>query len=119
LVGLGRRESLTGEEVNQFHFNIQTNHLVISLATSFSEVTDSNKVRNYVLRGKDVALKHINVFSDYLRKIIHFQYRCLLITKLLIHRKVTYKYALSPNRTLAGLAIRGNVGVINEIGGFI
>lgn len=28
---------------------------------------------------------------------------------------VTYKYALSPNRTLAGLAIRGNGGVINEL----
>lgn len=28
---------------------------------------------------------------------------------------VTYKYALSPNRTLAGLAIRGNGGVINEM----
>ncbi|WHZ57246.1 pirin family protein [Metabacillus hrfriensis] len=28
---------------------------------------------------------------------------------------VTYKYALSPNRTLAALSIRGNGGVINEL----
>ncbi|MDW7618205.1 pirin, partial [Peribacillus simplex] len=27
----------------------------------------------------------------------------------------TYNYALSPNRTLAGLAIRGNGGVIDEL----
>ncbi|MDQ1005129.1 hypothetical protein QFZ28_005707 [Neobacillus niacini] len=24
-------------------------------------------MRNYILRGKDIALKHINVFSEYLR----------------------------------------------------
>lgn len=64
--GLGRREALTGEEVNQLHFNIQTNHLGTSLATAFSQVTDSDKVRDYILRGKDIALKHIKVFSDYL-----------------------------------------------------
>lgn len=64
--GLGRREALTGEEVSQLHFNIQTNHLGSGLATAFSQVADSNKVRDYILRGKDIALKHIKVFSDYL-----------------------------------------------------
>jgi len=66
LEGLGRRKALTGEEVNQLHFNTQTNHLGAALATAFSQVTDSNKVRSYFLRGKDIALKHVNVFSDYL-----------------------------------------------------
>ncbi|MBT2756872.1 DUF3231 family protein [Mesobacillus foraminis] len=63
---LGKREALTGEEVNQLHFNIQTNQLGSGLGTAFSQVTSSNKVRNYFLRGKDIALKHIKVFSDYL-----------------------------------------------------
>lgn len=67
LEGLGRRKALTGEEVNQLHFNIQTNHLGTAMATAFSQVTESQKVRNYILRGKDIALKHINVFSDYLK----------------------------------------------------
>lgn len=66
LEGFGRREALTGEEVNQLHFNIQTNHLGTALAIAFSQVTESNKVHNYVLRGKEIALKHIKVFSDYL-----------------------------------------------------
>ncbi|WP_307311319.1 DUF3231 family protein [Neobacillus driksii] len=50
---------------------MQTNHLGTSLATAFSQVTDSNKVRNYVLRGKDIPLKNINVFNDYLRNNSH------------------------------------------------
>jgi hypothetical protein len=66
LEGLGRREALTGEEVNMLHFNIQTNHLGTCLATAFSQVTESNRVRNYILRGKDIALKQIKVFNDYL-----------------------------------------------------
>ncbi|MGM0904702.1 MAG: DUF3231 family protein [Bacillota bacterium] len=63
---LGKREALTGEELNQLHFNIQTNHLGSGLGTAFSQVTKSKKVRNYFLRGKEIALKHIKVFSDYL-----------------------------------------------------
>lgn len=66
LEGLGRRGALTGTEVTQLHFNIQTNQLGTSLATAFSQVADSNKVRNYLLRGKEIAMKHIKVFSDYL-----------------------------------------------------
>jgi hypothetical protein len=66
LEGLGRREALTGTEVSQLHFNIQTNQLGTSLATAFSQVAESDKVRNYFLRGKAIAMKHIKVFSDYL-----------------------------------------------------
>ncbi|KKK36378.1 hypothetical protein WQ57_19550 [Mesobacillus campisalis] len=64
---LGKREALTGEEVNQLHFNIQTNHLGSALGKAFSQVTTSNKARNYFLRGSDIALKHVKVFSDYLQ----------------------------------------------------
>ena len=66
LEGLGRRGALTGTEVTQLHFNIQTNQLGTSIATAFSQVSESNKVRNYLLRGRDIAMKHIKVFSDYL-----------------------------------------------------
>ncbi len=67
LEGLGRRKALTGEEVNQLHFNIQTNHLGAVLATAFAQITTSNKVQKYIVRGKEIALKHIKVFSDYLK----------------------------------------------------
>jgi len=63
---LGRRDALTGEEISELHFNIQTNQIGRSLATAFTQVVESKKVREYILRGKDIALKHIKVFSDYL-----------------------------------------------------
>lgn len=66
LEGLGRRKPLTGEEASQLHFNILTNQFGSSLATAFSQVAKSNKVREYILRGKHLAFKHIQVFSDYL-----------------------------------------------------
>jgi len=66
LEGLGRREGLTADEVTQLHFNIQTNLLGSSLATAFSQVTESDKVRKYIQRGKEIAIKHVKVFRDHL-----------------------------------------------------
>lgn len=66
LEGLGRREALTGTEITQLHFNIQTNHLGACLATAFGQVAKSDQVRKYFLRGKDIAIKHVKVFADYL-----------------------------------------------------
>lgn len=66
LEGLGRRTSLSGTEVTHLHFNIQTNQLGSSLATAFSQAAQSKKVKNYFLRGKEISLKHIKVFRDYL-----------------------------------------------------
>lgn len=66
LEGLGKRRALLGDEIAQLNFNINTNHIGTSLATAFSQVTKSNKVRDYVLRGKEIAMKHIKIFSDYL-----------------------------------------------------
>ncbi|MGZ0879763.1 DUF3231 family protein [Priestia megaterium] len=66
LEGLGRREAFTGTEVNNLYANIQTNYLGTALATAFSQVAESDKLRKYFLRGKEIALKHIKVFSSYL-----------------------------------------------------
>lgn len=66
LEGLGRRESLTGIEVTNLHTNIQTNQIGTSIAFAFSQVAESNKVNKFILRGKDIALKHIKVFRSYL-----------------------------------------------------
>jgi hypothetical protein len=66
LEGLGRREVLTGSEITNLIANIQTNHLGTSITTAFSQVAKSDKVRKYLLRGKEVSLKHIKVLRDYL-----------------------------------------------------
>ncbi|MCR2820956.1 DUF3231 family protein [Lederbergia panacisoli] len=64
--GLGRRGSLTCSEITNLYSNIQTNFLGTSLAIAFSQVTESEKVRKFFLRGKDIAKKHIKVFGSYL-----------------------------------------------------
>ncbi|WP_449536661.1 DUF3231 family protein [Ferdinandcohnia sp. Marseille-Q9671] len=66
LEGLGRREALTGTEVTNLYANTLTNHLGVSMATAFSQVAKSDKVRKIMLRGKEIALKHIEVFRSYL-----------------------------------------------------
>ncbi|MBS4219012.1 DUF3231 family protein [Bacillus sp. FJAT-49711] len=65
LEGLGKRP-LSGIEIADIYANIQTNHLGTSIAMGFSQVIQSKKVRSYILRGKDISMKHIKVFSDYL-----------------------------------------------------
>jgi hypothetical protein len=66
LEGLGRRESLTGTEINNLFANILTNHLGASMGMAFSQVAKSKKVRKFFLRGKEVSLKHIKALSSYL-----------------------------------------------------
>ncbi|RSD25422.1 DUF3231 family protein [Mesobacillus subterraneus] len=68
LEGLDRRGSLSGTEVTHLHYNIGTNQLGAAISTGFSQVAKSKKVKNYFVRGKDIALKHIAVFRDYLEK---------------------------------------------------
>jgi hypothetical protein len=66
LEGLGRREALTGTEVTNLYANILTNHLGTAITTAFSQVAKSKKVRKFLLRGKEVSLKHIKSLSSYL-----------------------------------------------------
>ncbi|MBT2692535.1 DUF3231 family protein [Bacillus sp. ISL-55] len=68
LEGLGRRAALSGTEVTHLHFNIETNQLGAAISTGFSQTAQNKKARNYFIRGKEIALKHINVFRDYLEK---------------------------------------------------
>ncbi|WP_102347695.1 DUF3231 family protein [Bacillus sp. Marseille-P3661] len=66
LEALGRRESLTGTEITNLHANIETNQFGTCIAIAFSQVAQSDKVRQYLLRGKNIALKHIEVFRSYM-----------------------------------------------------
>lgn len=63
--GLGKRP-ITGLEATTLYANIQTNQLGSSLAVGFSQVAQSKKVKDFFIRGREISLKHIRVFSDYL-----------------------------------------------------
>lgn len=64
---MGDKRPLTGMEITHLYANIQTNKLGEALSIGFSQVAQSNKIRKYFLRGKEISEKHIKVFSGYLR----------------------------------------------------
>jgi hypothetical protein len=64
---MGDKRPLTGMEITHLYANIQTNKLGEALSMGFSQVAQSNKIRKYFLRGKEISEKHIKVFSGYLR----------------------------------------------------
>lgn len=66
LEGLGRRAAFTGTEITNLYGNTLSNYLGTALAIAFSQVAQSDKVRRYFLRGKEISLKQIKVFSSYL-----------------------------------------------------
>ena len=55
---------LTVIEITNLFSNIQTNVIGKAVMTAFSQVADSPEVRNYFIRGKEIANKHINLFID-------------------------------------------------------
>lgn len=62
----GERRPLTAQEIMHFYSNIQTNKLGEALVIGFGQVVISDRVRGYLQRGKEIAKKHISVFSKYL-----------------------------------------------------
>lgn len=68
LVGFfAEKRPLTGMEISSLYANIQTNNLGEAMAIAFGQVAESDKIREYILRGKQISEKHINIFSSLLR----------------------------------------------------
>jgi hypothetical protein len=65
----GERRRLHALEIGNLFFNIQRNALGKSLLLGFSQVSKSNDVRNYLIRGKNIVSKHIEIFSSVLTGI--------------------------------------------------
>jgi len=63
----GEQRPLVGSEIMNLHANIQTNNLGEAISIAFGQVAKSKKVRDYMLRGKEIAKKHIEVFAKYLK----------------------------------------------------
>lgn len=64
----GKRRPLAAIEIMNLFFNQQRNAVGSSLLTGFSQVTQSQKVREYMIRGKDIADKHNEIFGSILRE---------------------------------------------------
>ncbi|WP_079528220.1 DUF3231 family protein [Halobacillus hunanensis] len=65
---VGKRRPLLGIEITNIVTNIKRNAIGKALIIGFSQVASSKEVRKYMERGRDIAQKHVKVFSTLLNK---------------------------------------------------
>lgn len=64
----GERRPLAGTEIVNLYANFQRNALGSATMIGFSQVAKSKEVRKYLVRGKEIAQKHCEVFGSTLRE---------------------------------------------------
>lgn len=64
---LGKNRPLNVLEIMQISANVSTNAMGRALMIGFSQVAQSPDVREFLVRGQDIAKKHIKVFSTLLQ----------------------------------------------------
>lgn len=64
----GEQRPLTALEITHFYSNIQTNFFGKALLTGFSQVVELEELREYLNRGKQMAQKHVDIFSNHLKQ---------------------------------------------------
>jgi hypothetical protein len=64
----GKSRPLNVVEISNIYFNLIQNQLGRTLLTGFSQVAKSEKVRAYLVRGREIADKHVEIFGSMLSK---------------------------------------------------
>lgn len=64
----GEKRPLTTIEITHLFMNVQTNAIGKALMMGFAQVAKNQEVERYFLRGKQIAQKHMDLFSDILKK---------------------------------------------------
>ncbi|WP_170885672.1 DUF3231 family protein [Bacillus alkalicellulosilyticus] len=64
---IGKQRSVNSIEITHLFYNIQSNLVGKSLMIGFAQTCQSNKLRQFFLRGKEIADKHITIFTDILQ----------------------------------------------------
>ncbi|WLD94001.1 DUF3231 family protein [Alkalihalobacillus sp. AL-G] len=65
---LGERRPLAGPEITNLYANFQRNALGAATLIGFTQVAKGKDVRKFLVRGKEIASKHCEVFSSILRE---------------------------------------------------
>ncbi|MEH7444211.1 DUF3231 family protein [Bacillus sp. JJ1122] len=65
---LGDVRPLTVHEITMLFNNIQTNAIGKTIIIGFAQTAQKKEVKQYLMRGKQIAQKHIDLFSDKLKK---------------------------------------------------
>jgi hypothetical protein len=64
----GDRRPLNAIEIMNLFFNMERNSIGASLLIGFSQVAKSREVQQYIVRGKNIASNHVEIFSSLLRE---------------------------------------------------
>lgn len=64
----GEVRPLTVQEITMLFNNVQTNAIGKTLIIGFAQTAQKKEVKQYMMRGKQIAQKHIDLFSDKLKK---------------------------------------------------
>jgi len=64
----GEKRPLVVQEITMLFNNIQTNSIGKTLIIGFAQTAQSNEVKEYFKRGKQIAQKHMDIFSEFLKK---------------------------------------------------
>lgn len=62
----GKKRALTSVEVTHLFYNIQTNAIGKALIIGFAQTAESKETKDFFKRGKEIAQKHIDIFSTFL-----------------------------------------------------
>jgi hypothetical protein len=65
---LGDRRPLTALEITNLYANFQRNALGAATMIGFSQVAKNTEVRKFMIKGKEIAQKHCEVFGSILRE---------------------------------------------------
>lgn len=63
----GEKRPLTAVEILNLFSNIRNNVIGHTLFLGLAQVAESKEVKKYLIKGKDITSKHIEIFSDILR----------------------------------------------------
>jgi hypothetical protein len=64
----GHRRPLSAIEMSNIFFNMIQNQLGRTLLMGYSQVAESQQVRDYLVRGRNIADKHVEIFGSLLSK---------------------------------------------------
>ncbi|WP_040203356.1 DUF3231 family protein [Neobacillus jeddahensis] len=64
----GEKRPLAGTEITNLFVNYQRNAFGVTTLLGFSQVAQSKEVANFMVRGKDIATKHCQVFDSILKE---------------------------------------------------
>ena len=65
---MGQKRSLTAIEISHLYLNIQTNAIGKAIIMGFAQIAQNEEVKQFLVRGKELSQKYVNIFSDFLIK---------------------------------------------------